>query len=128
MKQPEPMNQELCPGRPKVGAASRSPLRLPDLSHRRHILAIGVLASEADQRLMTPWLKGSGQFRPTLSLQKGGIMGILELVLLALLQLFPQGTDHQMLKERAVPPVSDPTAPPSMVQGGDFGSEIDPNG
>jgi hypothetical protein len=77
---------------------------------------------------MTPWLKGSGQFRPTLSLQKGGIMGILELVLLALLQLFPQGTDHQMLKERAVPPVSDPTAPPSMVQGGDFGSEIDPNG
>jgi hypothetical protein len=57
----------------------------------------------------------------------GGIMGVLELILFALLQLLPHSAEHQQLKERSVPPISEPKAPPSTVQS-DVGSDVDPNG
>jgi hypothetical protein len=54
-------------------------------------------------------------------------MGVLELILFALLQLLPHSAQHPLMKERSVPPISEPQAPPSTVQG-DVGSDIDPNG
>ena len=54
-------------------------------------------------------------------------MGVLDLILFALLQLLPHSTQHQLLKERTVAPISEPKAPTATVQS-DIGSDIDPNG